>query len=83
MLSNQPHMRVLKYIFVASVLLLLMATDCDYSLKTPSEPPGGGIVRRAPDSSSITHESAVVLTAVPKKEGLSFLIGSPPEANPR
>ena len=37
MLSNKPYMRVLKYIFVASVLLLLMANDCDYTLNTPSD----------------------------------------------
>ena len=50
MLSNKPYIRVLKADFVASVLLLLMASDCDYSLKTPSEPPEGGRVRRDPDN---------------------------------
>ena len=71
MLSNKPYMRVLKYIFVASVLLLLMANDCDYTLNTPSDPPEGGTVRRDPNNPKITHCSTVVLTSVPN-EGFVF-----------
>jgi len=65
MLAEKPYLRLFKYIFVASVLLLLTAGHCEYSLSTPSEPPEGGIVRRDPNSSSIPHEFPVVLTAVP------------------
>lgn len=82
MLAEKPYLRLFKYIFVASVLLLLTAGHCEYSLSTPSEPPEGGIVRRDPNSSSIPHEFPVVLTAVPN-EGFVFPIGNPPVTNPR
>ena len=71
MLSNKPYMRVLRYIVVTSALLLLMASDCDYGLRTPSKPPEGGIVRRDPESGSIRHGNLVALTAVPN-EGFVF-----------
>ena len=51
--------------------MLLVASDCEYSLSTPSDPPEGGTVRRDPDEFKIPHGDAVVLTAVPN-EGFVF-----------
>lgn len=72
MRTIKPFFRILKYIFVASVLLLLMADDCNYTLKTSADPPAGGIVLRddRPDAGTldewdVLHENPIRLEAVP------------------
>ncbi len=63
----------MKYIFVAAVLLLLIASDCSYELTTEADPPAGGIVLRddtsgtspKPYGSKAQHQDSVKLEAVP------------------
>jgi hypothetical protein len=70
---RKPSFRIFKYFIVASVLLLLVASDCSYTLTTEADPPAGGFVlrddnpesQRTPYSDKVTHEDPVRLEAVP------------------
>ncbi|MCI0880074.1 MAG: hypothetical protein J4N78_14425, partial [Chloroflexi bacterium] len=68
MLTKKPYLRLVKYISVASVLLLLLASDCVYNLRTAAEPREGGTVLQFPEADGkgeISHDDPVRLEAVP------------------